>query len=558
MTIEQSQDITLDDLEFFWSAEGLPVFYANRDDICTVVESLGFNIYYLIANDVKYINPSANKNNTNNKNVVSSPTEKKETAWFKVVNNFVGRAISKSAPSLPEEFISVKESAVYDMPVIPHVIVDKLDQFFRLVAAQHNTESIVMLTYDTDKTGPDGWGILVPDQENTAAHCNYDPHSIAEIKPDNVMIVGSVHSHPNMAAYASGTDHADQADFDGLHITYGWQKSVNNGATQYHIELQMAGQAYTLKPEDVFEDFTIEKEPDPEVVEWSSKVKKELPPSMGVINPVTPTTHQQASNSNQRQYQTGLTGTAVDNYRYISGQHIRWKNDIRSSPFSHIEKDALVVVEVPYDKKDIKCPVCTSLIDEYSVADGYCDFCFVPLCFQGTPVTEILTDLSAYASYAGLANASPIYLIGKESSGSFFSMKICETSLPTWAKMDTDVQDALEQIAVEDEYFYCCGTPVSTPQECVCETRIESEDLENFEQVFKPNDIYSQKGACITCTNYTQPSCPAYNSLITEYIKSPSTLVPKVFSKDFILVDDVGCDQYEYYHYVEESIYDYS
>ena len=74
------------------------------------------------------------------------------------------------------------------------------------------------------------------------------------------MIVGSVHSHPGMPAYASGTDHADQADFDGVHITFGWQNNVNSGATQYHIELQVSGESYTLKPEDVFEGYTLQKQ----------------------------------------------------------------------------------------------------------------------------------------------------------------------------------------------------------------------------------------------------------------------------------------------------------
>jgi hypothetical protein len=143
----------------------------------------------------------------------------------KVVNNIIGRSVSQVEDEIAD-LAAVRETAEYTLPGIPLEIVNRLDDFFRLVDAQHGTEAIVMLTFDPTKSDSSGWGVLVPEQTNTSVHCNYNPDSIVAEKPDHVMIVGSVHSHPGMAAYASGTDHADQADFDGIHITYGWQKSV--------------------------------------------------------------------------------------------------------------------------------------------------------------------------------------------------------------------------------------------------------------------------------------------------------------------------------------------
>ena len=270
--------ITLEDLNYFWMPNGAPCFIADQDNFCEIVESLGFSIYYLFTNEQKI----EKKTSTTYKSPApGSPTVPTTQSYdiihntpklFKVVSNFVGRSVSESTDPLPEHFAPLEEECLYNLPLIPYDIVQKLDEFFRLVHAKHGTESIVLLTFDQTKQGSDGWGVLVPEQTNTAAHCNYNAESVLEIKPEDAIIVGSVHSHPEMPAYASGTDHADQADFDGIHITYGWQKSVNNGATQYHLELQMSGKSFKMDVEDVFEGFNIKKDPDPEVVGWSEQV----------------------------------------------------------------------------------------------------------------------------------------------------------------------------------------------------------------------------------------------------------------------------------------------
>ena len=247
-------DVKLEDLNYFWTKSGVPCFMANRDNIEEEIEFLGFNIYYLICNVAvdRKVESNVYDKGITTKNV--SYVTDLSTKIVKVVNNFVGRTVAEIVDEDLFDFDVTRETAEYSLPPIPRVIIDKLDEFFRLVHVQHGTESIVLLTFDPQYEGTSqGWGVLVPDQVNTSVHCKYDADSIVDQKPEDVLIVGSVHSHPEMAAYASGTDHADQADFDGIHITYGWQKSINNGATQYHIEMQMAGHAYTLKPEDVFE-----------------------------------------------------------------------------------------------------------------------------------------------------------------------------------------------------------------------------------------------------------------------------------------------------------------
>ena len=144
--------VTLDQLKHFWMPSGVPCFIADRSDICDVVEDMGFQIYYLLGNDVKETKPSttttpASQTKTYGYGATTytynapanppAPIITKKTKLFKVVNNFVGRSISLSEDQLPDDFLSVKESCEYTMPAIPNVIVDKLDQFFRLVYSQH-------------------------------------------------------------------------------------------------------------------------------------------------------------------------------------------------------------------------------------------------------------------------------------------------------------------------------------------------------------------------------------------------------------------------------------
>lgn len=560
-------EITLDDLNHFWSAEGLPVFYADRDDICDIVESIGFNIYYLLGNTATVKTPPVNKNNnTNNKynsppSPPSSPQTTREVTWFKVVNNFVGRTVAKCSPSLPEEFLDVSESAHYNMPLIPHVLVDKLDQFFRLVDAQHSTESIVMLTYDLDKEGPEGWGILVPDQQNTAAHCNYDPHSIAEMKPDNVMIVGSVHSHPHMAAYASGTDHADQADFDGIHITYGWQKSVNNGATQYHIELQMAGEAYTLKPEDVFENFTIDKQPDPDVVEWSTKVKKELPPYLGVPSNPSLNRHQPAGKP------TPATSPGTHSSNFLTPSiyaysKVQWHKEVKKSQkFNNFEDGAFYVVEYskPYDSNQGEyCLVCDSYLDAYCFYDGLCDVCMVPLTFKETPKEQILEQVAEYASALKFTVSNPVYLVGTDDSRNIFAIKLCD-NLSTYIKsetasatlLDNDDEDKLESYFEEEDYLLCCGIHVDDIATCFCEPQILYQHYIDFELDTRDIEIYDKDDAtskCMSCEHYYNHTCPAIKQHLVSYSVNKSNAIKNMQELDPAdLASSHDCLNYEEY-----------
>ena len=423
------------------------------------------------------------------------------------------------------------------MPAIPNIIVDKLDQFFRLVHSQHGTESIVILTYDMNATGPEGWGVLVPDQTNTAAHCKYDADSIAELKPENVMIVGSVHSHPEMSAYASGTDHADQADFDGLHITYGWQKSQNNGATQYHLELQMSGQNYTLRPEDVFENVVLLKEPDPDVVEWSGKVKKAYPPfSAGVPSPATtlPQSTLPAGGSSHRNHEkTTAVKDAVSELK--------------------LPNNAIIVGEIQLDAENKgSCPSCDFGIDIHDMNSHCCCVCDIPLISFTDSMEDICRKIHGYMVKRKIDITSPIYLWGYDDKDNRdFIIAITDEYEFYSAKYSNEYLDlgnsALQEVKPshwdywtdhgDDDDFWdlnsegrtvCCGTPTNRAYtDCECVAMLFKEDLIDFDIAFRDIDIYDEYSNCYNCTFYHTTKCPSFKNLITEFVQERNEFVPE-------------------------------
>jgi hypothetical protein len=547
---EDTKCITLDDLNYFWMSNGAPCFIANNydivDNICDIIEGFGFQIYYLIT-DKATVKTVQLKNEKN----ITVPTQVYEytPAVLKVVNNPTGRAVMDAKEAFGNNWCPVEETAEYKMPAIPRLIVDKLDEFFRLVDAQHKTESIVILTYDTTKEGPDGWGVLVPEQENTSVHCKYDSPSIAQLKPDHVMIVGSVHSHPDMPAYASGTDHEDQADFDGLHITYGWQKSVNNGATQYHIELQIGGSSYTLKPEDVFESYTINKEPDPEVVSWASKVKKVQPLYTGgtVTQASTPLYQNTNNKNNQKQHTPNSTHTPAGISNFEKRPFLEILPDI--------ESDAIVAMELdPYTNSNLDCLICTFPLTNADLSSNFCMTCGTPIITSEMGHFQILESLHNYCIDQEIdpTVAYYIYCTDESTLNNNFVINIKPNGqnpkqLDSHANTDSVVDYQI------DQYTLCCNLPVALIADCTCSVTVTEDNIQHFDMAHKDVDIYNgiekEYKSCYDCANYFQASCPSYSKAIVDYMTNDTKLTQPISS----------CESFTHYkekdNYLETSYY---
>lgn len=529
MSNNNSPSIQLEDLNYFWTKSGVPCFMADRENIEELVEQLGFNIYYLICNiaedrEVKknFYDKGVNKTET------TYVTDIK-TSIVKIVNNFVGRSVSEVKDEDIYDFTPVRETAEYNLPPIPHTIVSKLDEFFRLVDAQHGTEAIVILTFDPNFTDSSGWGVLVPEQTNTSVHCKYEADSIVDQKPDHVLIVGSVHSHPKMAAYASGTDHADQADFDGIHITYGWQNNINGGATQYHIELQMSGQSWVLKPEDVFEEFTIKKDPDPQVIEWTQNVKKVLPPTGGYQS-YPATTHNQYPNPHLKQRDYTPLGTTKGDPSFQTG--IPKPDD--PNPF-------IVIAEMDYnDDNDYDCPACGYMLALADFAAGYCPVCDIAFCDAKDSYSEILMDTARYLRARGMSENCAYYLWTRDTNGSHMLMKLADaqsfvdndpfpdtliksssaTIVNEYSPYDTEIDNYNSADKwfsdYSEERTVCCNVSTSETHLCKCYVTVLYEDILDFDRSH-PHDIYERNSKCENCEYFYSRQCESYHNAVIDH-----------------------------------------
>jgi len=525
MTTEQ-EPLTLEDLNYFWTKSGVPCFMADRDNIEDIIENLGFTIYYLICNiaeDRKIENKIWDKGVQKVNTTILTDFS---TSIVKVVNNFVGRSVTQVKNEDIYDFQPVREGATYSLPPIPREIVSRLDEFFRLVDFQHGTESIVLLTFDPNFVdNSEGWGILVPDQVNTSVHCKYDPDSVVNQKPDHVMIVGSVHSHPNMAAFSSGVDHDDQADFDGLHITYGWQKSVNNGATQYHIEMQMSGSVWTLKPEDVFADVTFNKEPDPQVIEWTSKVKKVLPPQGGPLT-LTPPTRPivQEFKPPQRDYiQVGIKG----------------------DPFLQVYPDPkdpnpyIVVAEVDISKNllNLKCPSCNSVVHGYS-HEFVCNNCDMLFALCEDSHQDILESVDRYLERRNKSKNVSVYLwVAEDDDQEQMMLKIQDFYNVSYS--DNEIDDAMSRGFLEpnnlDAYYYegfnyentvCCDRPLSDLYLSPCDkctVPVTYNDIVDYDYDH-PHNVYDPTASCHNCEHYYTRQCVPYLTSILDHAKDKTKI----------------------------------
>lgn len=596
MPIPNSEDY----LNMLWHEDGLPIFSADRENIREIVESLGFTIYYLFGNIIteeereELVKATYSPNTTFKKKV---KVEVKTPQLFKVVNSVVSKAIFPVEEELPLQ--GFRESALYCLPSIPMSMVEKLDEFFRTVDARYGTESIVLLTFDPTYEGSEGWGILVPDQTNNSVHCNYDPGSILEHKPETAFIVGSVHSHPAMPAYASGTDHEDQADFDGIHITFGWQSSVNNNATQYHIELQVSGKVYTLEPEQVFEQVTVTKEPNQEVIGWLDKVKKyQPPPQTGGHN-----SNQSHSGNLQQQHRTNQisnlntdttphTGSKkYDEFSKVNkfSRYPNFKFKLGQDFISENE-NIIVIAEIsPDNVGQYICISCGTHLSHIDFLDSECSSCTIPVFLAEDLTTNNLAYIASELSYwcmkykYDLDSKVFVWTVKKDfkdPKNDLQSLKIIfsENLLQYLKKNDLDISRRLDLYTdeeweyennqyiksdgkfvdvingviidgvVEYEYtdtalqekFLCCNKIVNSDDPCICDVTVTVDDLLDFDIYTKTVNLYASEGACYSCRYYYEERCPMYIDVVKQHVVDKK--LPVQYYEN--IIDGYNCKAY--------------
>jgi len=155
------------------------------------------------------------------------------------------RALAPHAPLCRSRYPKVGRAAL-------EFVVGFFEQVFRL----HGAEAIVLLYWDTRRKR---YRLYVPKQEATVWESNSGHRSPLNVKyqtpldvPTHQLLVGDIHCHGDLSAYASHTDQYDEAYRDGLHAVVG---CVDRDVPEFYVDFVVDSTRFKFRPEHFFRGF---------------------------------------------------------------------------------------------------------------------------------------------------------------------------------------------------------------------------------------------------------------------------------------------------------------
>jgi hypothetical protein len=157
----------------------------------------------------------------------------------------------------PTELAAQESLLEISYPLIPQALLELAVGFFDEAYKERGAESIVLLAYDRSRQVVE---LVVPNQTaysyRTASGTTY-PESVRYLDPDNLPrdwhVFGDIHSHCDMAAYASTVDQNDEQYFSGLHLVVG---RLDDEPPQFYAEASVDGGRFKVRTEQVVEGYT--------------------------------------------------------------------------------------------------------------------------------------------------------------------------------------------------------------------------------------------------------------------------------------------------------------
>jgi hypothetical protein len=141
-------------------------------------------------------------------------------------------------------------------PTIPRDQVERICGFFEHMSKDHCAEAIALLAWDAIERAVH---TIVPLQVAAVGRGSLGgafPIGVKYQFPQNLpphwTVFCDIHSHCEMAAYASPTDIEDENAFSGLHIVVG---RIDEEPPQFHVEGVVDGARFKLKWDNVVEGY---------------------------------------------------------------------------------------------------------------------------------------------------------------------------------------------------------------------------------------------------------------------------------------------------------------
>jgi PRTRC genetic system protein A len=149
-------------------------------------------------------------------------------------------------------------------PIIPQALLEQAVGFFLRVHQEHGWEAGLILVWNRTTHQME---LVCPEQKNDWSTCQYTIPAL----PPHLLILGDLHSHGNMGAFASGTDTDDETNRPGIHIVVG---HITDEIPSFHAEIVADSTRFRLDDLDqVMEEY---QSCDPAAVppEWLQRVTR--------------------------------------------------------------------------------------------------------------------------------------------------------------------------------------------------------------------------------------------------------------------------------------------
>jgi hypothetical protein len=138
-------------------------------------------------------------------------------------------------------------------PRLGTVDLEDIVGFFDHVYRLHGSESAVLLFWDLAQQR---YVIHVPDQEATVWESSAGIRSPLDVRyalpvppPAGHLLVGDIHCHGNLGAFASATDRQDERYRDGVHVVIG---HIECEPPEFHVEFAVDGARFSVMFDQVF------------------------------------------------------------------------------------------------------------------------------------------------------------------------------------------------------------------------------------------------------------------------------------------------------------------
>ena len=155
---------------------------------------------------------------------------------------------------------------------------DVLKKILGTIRQFPNMETGYVLCY---RVSDNSWKVICPEQRGYGASVHYEATDIE----DGYGEVGTIHTHPNMGAFWSGTDRADMKDTPGVYVVFG----LKEGKPEHTLcTICTANGEYDKDLWEIFEEVDLKGDWEPdetwvETIKKQSYVKKTTVPPFGAL-----------------------------------------------------------------------------------------------------------------------------------------------------------------------------------------------------------------------------------------------------------------------------------